>query len=354
MRTELKYHHLTLPRKRFEIATDVKNTAEVFIVEAREGDKVGFGSGTPAKSLADYPKKCAKQLEIASSSLYDSEQYFEDQTWIEIRKESPSAATAIDIAMWDLLSKQEGISLTRLFGGNIQNVETDATIDIKPPAEAHEEAKRLVDEGFKTIKIKVGTRISDDLARVKTIREAVGPRVKLFVDANGGFDKDMALKFWSQTSKYDLEFFEQPVPADKLADSAELRKKHGMKICADESIIDEESLQKVINSEAADVINIKLMKCGGLSSALEMEKMLRNAGLELMIGCMGDVGFSIAAAAHLASSKKAEHVDLDSHLNIEPVCNGPEVKKGSLLITDEPGLGVNLLNGWRRWSTRGI
>jgi L-alanine-DL-glutamate epimerase-like enolase superfamily enzyme len=342
---ELEFHHLRLPRKRFEIASGVKDVADVFIVEVRHGPYTGLGAGTPATSMGDSISNCHKGLIRARNLQIDPRMYFEEEEDLDVRDISPAAAAALDIAMWDLYSKSNGVNLAAAIGESAREIPTGATIDLKLPVDAGKDAARLAKQGFKTVKVKVGRQLSEDLERIKMVREAVGSGIHIFADANGGYSLGEALKFWEEAAAFGLEFFEQPVPKDKTDDLATLRRR-GVKVCADESVLNEESLAQVIEQAAADIINIKLMKCGGISSAIEMAGMARDEGIEIMVGCMGDIGISIAAAAHFACAIEAEHIDLDSHLNISQVCDGPEVGKGSILLKDEPGHGTHLLEKW--------
>lgn len=348
MYIELDFRHLRLPRRRFEISSGVKETAEVFVVEARYKSFVGLGSGTPANSIGDSVSSCMKGLGRAKDMQIDPETYFDEEIELDVRDISPAAAAALDIAMWDLQSKLNGVSLAACLGGSPREVPIDATIDIRHPDEAGRDAAGLSKEGFRSIKVKVGKSLTEDLERTKAVREAVGPKVNIFVDANGGYDFEKALEFWEKAASLDLDFFEQPVPQDRMEELAALRKK-GVRVCVDESVVNEESLERAIDLEAADIINIKLMKCGGIGTAVEMAGMAGDAGLEIMMGCMGDIGVSIAAAAHFACSIDAEYADLDSYLNIAPISDGPEVKKGSIQLKEEPGHGVRLVGDWQNY-----
>lgn len=350
MYVELAHHHLSLPRKRFEISSGVRETAEVFIAEAKFGSITGLGSGTPATSVGDSVSECRRGFVHAGAMQIDPSTYFDRDVSNDVRIISPAAAAALDIAMWDLRAKMDGVSLTRLLGGSPENVPTDATIDIRDAAVAAKDATSLIDEGFKTLKVKVGKSLSEDIERVRAVRKAIGNNARIFVDANGGYDLTKAQRFWDSASGLDIDMFEQPVPQDRIEDLAMLRKR-GVRICADESVTEEESLSRLIVSGAADVVNIKLMKCGGLSAAIRMEKTAREAGIQVMLGCMGDIGISIAAAAHFACAVRAEHVDLDSHLSIMQVCDGPAVRNGEILLGDDPGHGVGLAEGWNEFRT---
>jgi len=295
-------------------------------------------------------KKCEKALVLAESYSVSPETYFDDEMRGEIAETSLSAATAIDIAMWDLRAKMDGLSLAVVMGGSLKDLQTDFTIGIMDAEEAGLEATRLTNEGFRSIKVKIGKSLSEDLDRVRAVRNSSGPSAKIYVDANGGYDPESAARFWEKASEYGLEFFEQPVPADMLKEMASLRER-GVRVCADESFTDEASLNKMIQLEAVDLVNIKLMKCGGLSPAMRLARTAKHAGVETMVGCMGDVGISVAAAAHLACCIEPRQVDLDSHLNIEQICNGPDVVRGSVVLPDMPGIGVGLKEGWQKWKT---
>jgi len=345
---DISYHHLRLPRKRFEISTGVRESAEVFIVEVTHGSFRGIGSGTPATSYGDSVKKCEKALAKAGNYAVDPDTYFEDEMSEEIREISPSAAAAIDIAFWDIRAKMDGLSVAAALGGSLRGIPTDRTIDLMKPADAGREAASLVGEGFKSIKVKVGVSLADDIERIRAVRNAAGSGARIFIDANGGYDVENAAKLWDKVADLEIDFFEQPVPQDMLEGLASLRAR-GIKVCADESFIDEETLDRIIEMDAADMINIKLMKCGGITTAIRLSDIAGNAGLGAMVGCMGDIGISITAAAHLVCSIDPHQADLDSHLSIEPICDGPAVIRGDLSLRDKPGIGVGLIEGWQRW-----
>ncbi|MDH4123922.1 MAG: dipeptide epimerase [Thermoplasmata archaeon] len=349
MRTEIHFYQLTLPRKRFEISTGARTTAEVFVVFADHGNLQGVGSGSPASSMNDNPLKCRDTLSVPQGFSSDPEDFFDERVSFNMREKSPAAAAAMDIAIWDLLGKQNGVSISNHLGVSSDAVPTDATIDLKSPGAAKQEADNLVNSGFKTLKIKIGGSLRTDVDRVKAVREAAGENISIVVDANGGYDFKQASDFLSKTTEYKIEFFEQPLPGEMLKELADLRTEHGVKICLDESVSNEIDIMEAIEKEAADIVNIKLMKCGGLTAALEMVDVARKNRLEIMTGCMGDIGISISAAAHLAAGKSAEYVDLDSHLNIESVCDGPAVREGNILMNNLPGHGIRLNEDWQKW-----
>ena len=326
----------------------MKDTAEIFVVEVSHGSYRGLGSGTPATSFGDSVKKCERALTQAGSYAVDPETYFEDEMSEEICEISPSAAAALDIAFWDIRAKMDGLNLAGALGGSLKDLPTDMTIDLMKPKDAGSETARLVREGFRSIKVKVGRSLVEDLERVRAVRNAAGAGMRIFIDANGGYDMEDAADLWDKASDLGLDFFEQPVPPDMLKEMASLRSR-GIRVCADESFIDEASLHRMIELDAVDMVNIKLMKCGGITSAMNLAKIAREAGLETMVGCMGDIGISIAAGAHLACGIGPHQVDLDSHLNIEPICQGPAVVKGDLVLQNEPGLGVRLNESWQKW-----
>lgn len=349
MKIAIDFYHLRLPRRRFEISTGVRTTADIFVVNASADNIIGWGSGTPAESVSDSPMKCETALSSARELPMDIDRFFENEMTFKIRERSIAAAAALDIAMWDFRGKMDGKNLSRLLGGVPRALKTAATIDIKPLNSALEDAERLLEQGFRSLKIKVGRSVPEDLERVAAIREKVGSGIRLFVDANGGYDLENAIRFWTETFELKLDLFEQPVGADQIPSLAQLKNDSGIRVCADESAVDERSLERLIQFEAVDLINIKLMKSGGVSPAIKMIEMAKKAGIDIMIGCMGDIGLSIGAAAHLACAADPAYIDLDSHLNIEPICDGPKVRDGQIEVGDRPGIGVCLKEYWERW-----
>jgi muconate cycloisomerase len=257
------------------------------------------------------------------------------------------AKAAIEMACIDLVSRRLGIAVHAYLGGAVvDRVSFNAWIGIMPPDEAAAEARRWFDRGFRSAKIKVGGDPRADRDRVKAVREAVGASMRLRVDANAGYDAATAIELGRMLAPFDLQLFEQPVPADDLAGMARVRGAIGIRVMADESVTDHASLIAVIRAGCADIVKLKVMKQGGLLKCRRMVETAAAAGLQVVIGHGFGLGINTLAEIMLASTSRAVLDGLE--------CVGPlkttddiittklDLGGGSLALPAGPGLGAVL------------
>lgn len=337
---------LTVPL-RISLGTISYSRSAVVEVHTDEG-LIGIGEGAPARfitgELLDGTLAAIRMLgdAIIGTDPMDIEKIHAimDRTVAH----NPSAKAALDIACYDLIGQMTQKPLYKLLGGYDDHFKTDITVGIDEPEVMAARAKAYVEDGFSTIKTKVGTSEPEDIARIKAIREAVGPDALIRVDANQGWSAKEALRIIDKISAYEIELVEQPVPAYDLEGLAQVTRSSAVPIMADESALDSKSAMRLAAMHAVDVINIKLMKCGGLHEALKINHIAESAGIQCMIGCMGEeTNIGITAAAHLASAlKNITRADLDATLFLKslPVKGGVEVRHGKLVLPDSPGLGI--------------
>jgi len=265
-----------------------------------------------------------------------------------------AAKLALEMAVIDLIGKRRKIPLWRMLGGYREKIETDFTIGIKKPEEMAKDAVELVSRGFKVLKLKVGTNPEEDLARVKAVRDAVGNSIRIRIDANQGWSVKTAVKVLNEMQKYDVELAEQPVKWNDIEGMAEVRMMSPIPIMADESVHTPEDALKVAMMGAADYINIKLTKAGGILKARRIAEISEAAGIPNMIGCMMEGGVSITAAVHFACGmRNVVTSDLDSDISLKQdvVEDGSaKLENGYRIPPDEPGLGnLRLRNDMLRY-----
>ncbi len=258
------------------------------------------------------------------------------------------AKAAIEMACVDLTARALGVPVHAYLGGAVrERLSFNAWIGILPPGEAAAEARKWFERGFRSAKIKVGGGIEADRDRVKAVREAVGGTMALRIDANAGYDADTAIRLAHLVQPYDLQLFEQPVPAGDLAGMARVRREAGgVAIMADESILDHASLIEVIKAGAADIVKLKVMKQGGFHRTAAMLATAEAAGLRCVIGHGFGLGVNTMAEIMLAATS-ANVID-----GLE--CVGPlktvdditaeklDLGSGVLALPPGPGLGVAL------------
>ena len=255
-----------------------------------------------------------------------------------------SAKAAVDIALHDLWGKVEEKPLWELLGGSWREIATDKTIGLLDPEATIQAALRATGEGFRSLKIKVGGEVPSDIDRVRRVRDAVGPKIALRADANGGYTREEAFSFLKGTESCRLEFLEQPVPLEALEDLRWLADWSPVPVMLDETVSTAGDLRLVLNYVKKPMVNIKLMKCGGVQPALEIADLLRTHGLSAMIGCNGESQLSLAAAYHFAVGRdEIVYVDLDSHFNLkEDPAGGLDLVQGVLRELRAPGLGISV------------
>ncbi|GKV64018.1 MULTISPECIES: mandelate racemase/muconate lactonizing enzyme family protein [Sporosarcina] len=217
---------------------------------------------------------------------------------------TPSAKAALDIALYDLMGKAANLPLYQLLGGSShEEITVPQVLSIKPPADMAEDARRYVAEGFRSIKIKVGTDAATDIERIRQVRQAIGKEVQLRVDANQGWNRHETLHIIRETADCQVDWFEQPVAAHDLKSLAEIRAVSPVPIMVDEGAGNTVDLLQVIELRAADLVNIKLMKAGGIYPALAVTSMAAAAGMPCQLGSMVESAIGTMAGAHLVKAQ---------------------------------------------------
>lgn len=227
-----------------------------------------------------------------------------------------SARAAADMALHALAAQQAGMPLYRLLGGDAPlSLRTAVTVSLDTPERMRRQASDAFGRGETILKIKVGSPDGKDVQRVRAIREAL-PDAPLLVDANQAWNLDETLRFLDAAAPLGIELVEQPLPAADLEGLRDVTRRSPVPILADEAVFTVEDARRVIESGAADLINIKLMKCGGIAGAVEIIDLCRRHGMRCMLGSMLEGPVSITAALQLATANADAFawLDLDSPL----------------------------------------
>lgn len=265
-------------------------------------------------------------------------------------EEAPAALAAVDIALHDLLAKKAGLPLWKLLGGFRDRIRTSVTIGILPLDRTVEVARALVAKGFRALKVKGGRDPEEDARRILALRDALGARIEMRFDANQGYDLEGALAFLRLVAPAGLELLEQPLPRGAHEETRELTRSSRLPVMADESLIDLRDAFRIARGGLADMVNVKLVKVGGIAAALRINAVARSAGLETMIGCMDEAGLGIAAGLHVALAvPNVAYADLDGHLDLEDDPTRDLVRIRAGMLRPAPGTGLGLADLPPRW-----
>jgi o-succinylbenzoate synthase len=261
------------------------------------------------------------------------------------------AKAAVEIAVYDLWGQLYDAPLFQMLGGGDPVITTDITISVDYIDKMVADSLAAVDRGFESLKIKVGKDIGVDIERVKAIYAAVEGRALLRLDANQGWTAKQAVfaMHTLEDAGVRLELLEQPVKAQDIKGLKYVTERVHTPVMADESVFGPTEVIDLIKMQAADIINIKLMKTGGISNAIKIADIASLYGVECMIGCMIESSISVAAAVHVAVAKSnvITKVDLDgpSLCAFNPVDGGVVFNESEISIGEGAGLGIREIRG---------
>lgn len=259
---------------------------------------------------------------------------------------NPAAKAAIDIACHDLMGKATGQPVYNLIGGRAHdNLQYPKVLSIEAPEIMAEKAKRAVEQGFSSLKLKVGGADSAmDIKRIYAVREAVGPDMPIRIDVNQGWKTvGHAIQVIEQLDAAKLTWIEQPIRMGDIRGLADVRKKSATPIMADETVQTMEDVLEIIRLEAADYINIKLMKCGGIFPAVQMAKAAEGAGIIAQIGSMVESSIGSAAGYHAVMSRRnIETAELTGPLLFSEEIGDLDYQLPYVMLTDKAGLGIEV------------
>ncbi len=349
---EVRLGTISVPlRVPFKTALRSVNSVEDVIVEIHtDTGAVGYGEAPPTGAITGDTTGAivgAVRDHIAKSIVGRDVDDFEDVLQI-VQKcvvKNTSAKAAVDMALWDLYGQLYKIPVYKLMGGARKSIVTDITISVNPPEEMARDAVNAIKRGYDCLKVKVGADPSLDVARLAAVREAVGSGVCIRIDANQAWQPKEAVRILNQMQDrgLDIEFVEQPVKAHDFDGLKYVTERSYVPVLADESVFSPEDALKIMQMGAADLVNIKLMKCGGLYNALKIASAAEVYGVECMIGCMLEAKISVNAAVELACAKKIiTKIDLDGPVlcSEDPILGGAVFNEKEITVSDEPGLGI--------------
>lgn len=338
---KLDIHPFELPFKhKFTISRHSKTTQPLVVVSLDKGGQLGLGEATANSYYQMTASRLVEDLEGVRPLLNKIDLNHPEELWDQLAgplSHNFFALCAIDMAAWDLYAKMKGKKLYELWGLNIENNPlTDYTIGI---GSIKEMLSKMKEFPWPIYKIKLGT--ADDINIIKALRKETSALFR--IDANCGWDLQQTIDNSKVLKKLGVEFLEQPMPdpGNNKEGWARLRKAYReseLPIIADENCIREEDVEKCHGYFHG--INIKLVKCGGLTPALRMIKEAKGRNMKLMVGSMNESVVGSSAAAHLAPY--LDYIDLDGPLLLqaEDMARGISFEDGKIIYADRPGTGV--------------
>ena len=336
----------------FAIANETMYVGEnVFLKIETDEDIIGWGCATPDSVTSETKDTVVNCFNSVLKDILIGEDptrinFLNDVIEDKI-KGNPSLRAGVNMALYDILGKKAEIPLYKLLGGYRNKIETSVTIGLNPIDVMIGKAKEFVNQGFTCLKVKCGMDPDQDIEVVLAIRSTVGPNIKIRLDANEGYSLEKALRVIETLEKLgaDVEILEQPTPAKYLYALKEVTAQCTVPIMADEPALTLRDSLKAVKMEIADMINIKLMKIGGITNAIKANTYAEVAEIPVMIGCMNESMGAMAAGVHFACAfKNVQYADLDSALDFEEdiVKGGASYKDGYVIPSEKPGLGIEV------------
>lgn len=354
---DIKIGHIVIPLKKpFKTALrSVEYIDDVIVKVITDTGHIGYGEAAPTAVITGDTMgsitgaiKSVIANQLLGLEIENIEEIMRRLNGCIIK--NTSAKAAVDIAIYDLFGQLNQMALYKLWGGFRKKMTTDLTISVNEPEQMALDSLEAVKLGYDTIKIKVGKNPFKDIERMKAIRKAVGCDVNLRIDANQGWKPKEAVRILRKVEDegLNIELVEQPVIAHDLEGLKHVTDNVTIPVMADESVFSPLDAMKIMQMRAADLLNIKLMKTGGVHNALRICAMAEIYGVECMMGCMLESKISVTAAVYLAAAKHIiTRIDLDGPAlcREDPIMGGAVFNGPEITVTDDIGFGFQKIDG---------
>ena len=329
----------------YKTTSSIKN---IFIKIILKNGMIGFGSSNVSKYVVglDTTESYQNALNFKNELIgRDISHLVSNINKVENQFiNDPGSKAAYNIALYDAFCKSLNVPLSDFLGKKIDGLPTSITVGIKDIDETIEEINEYYSSGFRYIKIKLGDKIDYDIERITKINEKFGSNIKIRIDANQGWSLDDTIKFCDET--IGVELIEQPISVDNTQQLLKLPDSVKEIIALDESLVSYEDAIKYSQNNYGKIFNIKLMKCGGITSGRKIANVALLNNIDLMWGCNDESIISISAALNAALSfPNTKYLDLDGSLDLakDLVSGGFTIKDGVMNTVNKPGLGVELI-----------
>jgi L-alanine-DL-glutamate epimerase-like enolase superfamily enzyme len=271
---------------------------------------------------------------------------FDLEAWYAENTLGSYLASGVEMAFWDIIGHATRQPLYKLLGGAVRKkIELAACMGIRPYDEAKAIARQYLEQGFTTLKTKAGRRAEEDLEMVHGIRDGVGDRLKLRIDPNMGYAPEVAFPLARDLEKYNLEYFEQPMPMGLIGEAARLRRATKTPIGLNESVTTLDVVLQILQLHAADVILPDTYQCFGILGVKKVAALAEAAGLPCVFHCAHDLGLKTAAMLHVVASSPGFTLANDcTYYGLEGDIITPlhQIERGFMTVPEGPGLGVTV------------
>ncbi len=351
--TNIEYFRLDMPlAEPYTIAYEtISQTTNIILKLSTDTGLTGWGCSAPDREVTgETAEDVIQNIENIIIDLLKGESPFQiarfNHQLKQQLKTTSSTLAMVDIALYDLMARKAKLPLYQLLGGFRNSIPTSITIGIMPLKQTLDQAGYYFKKGFTILKLKGGLNMHEDIEKVIKLRETYGNDFLLRFDANQGYSVKESIDFIAATMKAGIEIFEQPSQKNNDDTLGQITRNVKVPVMADESIKSLNDAYRLVSNNIIDMVNIKLMKVGGLLESLHINSVSKAAGMEVMVGCIDECALGISAGLHFALSRpNIEYADLDGHLDLleDPFINLFKLKDGIMYPSSHEGLGkINL------------
>jgi L-alanine-DL-glutamate epimerase-like enolase superfamily enzyme len=310
-----------------------------------DGGLVGWGE-SPQRWIEGKPFDGTEAAQLAER-LGGWDPFDVERLYLESGIDDVFLLSGVEMALWDLMGKAAGRPVYQLLGGAVRSkdVELAACMGIQPYDRAGEIARLYVEMGFSTLKTKAGRDAQEDLTMVRGVRDAVGDKLKLRIDANMGYQPETAMELARDLEPYALEYFEQPVPMYEIAAAAEIRTRTTTPVGLNESVTTLDMVMEIIGQGAADVLLPDTYQCGGILAVKKVAAVAEAAGIPCVMHCAHDLGPKTAAMLHIVVSSPVFDLanDCTYYGLVDDIITSPfTIERGRMRVPEAPGLGIEV------------
>lgn len=347
--TKVEYFRLDMPLAvPYTIAYEtVSSTTNIILKLSTNKGITGWGCAAPDLEVTrETPEDVIHNIETTIIGMLEGQSPFQiARITHELKQRFPKASSTIamvDIALYDLLARKAKLPLYQLLGGYRESIPTSITIGILSAKETLEQAGFYLKQGYNILKLKGGAVLTEDIEKVIKLREKFGDDFLLRFDANQGYSTADSVEFINKTRSARIEILEQPIKQDNETQLGEVTQRVEIPVMADESIKTLKDAFRLASNELIDMVNIKIMKVGGILESQHINSVAKAAGMEVMVGCIDECALGISAGLHFALSRpNIEYADLDGHLDLleDPFYNLFTLKNGIIYPSQDYGLG---------------